>query len=303
MEDLAKILVRNHDKLNILYNKYFYGFEKEGKSSYFQEKSVQGLYVSYRYPFREDLLVSTLMQALNMPIRSVDVLRPKNEQEEAKEAAELRDKQKAKEGMTKEQLRKYERELSKQKKIEADLEAERLLREEMGVAKRKVGSTDLYLERVRGWVLLEGKEEEQDYELVCNFNEATMRPMKNTHKRLAKEELGVLVYGRNLNESMIREVLKCARTQPKSKMLLRTRDNVTLEEIEALKTKYVGEGLPDGWFFNGYLYVDIDGKSQLEHPGLETLIANYIAEQNSEIGDFNREVQKEWKNDTNKYEI
>jgi hypothetical protein len=35
LEDLAVILVRNHDKLNILYNKYFYGFEKEGKSQYF----------------------------------------------------------------------------------------------------------------------------------------------------------------------------------------------------------------------------------------------------------------------------
>jgi len=40
LEDLARILVDNNDKLNIIYNKFFYGFEKEGKSAYFQEKQV-----------------------------------------------------------------------------------------------------------------------------------------------------------------------------------------------------------------------------------------------------------------------
>ena len=40
LDDLSKILVMtaHHEKMNILYNKYFYGFEKEGKSQYFQEK-------------------------------------------------------------------------------------------------------------------------------------------------------------------------------------------------------------------------------------------------------------------------
>jgi hypothetical protein len=35
IEDLAKILLGSCEKLNIMYNKYFYGFEKEGKSAYF----------------------------------------------------------------------------------------------------------------------------------------------------------------------------------------------------------------------------------------------------------------------------
>ena len=74
LEDLAKILVvsAQQEKLNILYNKYFYGFEKEGKSAYFQEKGVSGFYLPFRYPFREDLLDSTLMSALNVPIRDID---------------------------------------------------------------------------------------------------------------------------------------------------------------------------------------------------------------------------------------
>jgi len=53
-------MTAHHEKMNILYNKYFYGFEKEGKSQYFQEKAVSGVYLPFRYPFREDLLDSTL---------------------------------------------------------------------------------------------------------------------------------------------------------------------------------------------------------------------------------------------------
>ncbi len=45
--------------------------------------------------------------------------------------------------------------------------------------KRKVHSQDVYIERFRGYVVLEGKEEEQNYELVCTFNELSLRPMKN----------------------------------------------------------------------------------------------------------------------------
>ena len=75
----------------------------------------------------------------------------------------------------------------------------------MDLAKRKVHSTDLYLERIRGQVLLEGHE--QAYELVCNFNEMSLKPLKQP-----SAELGVVVYGRNLNEQLIKDVLKCGRT-------------------------------------------------------------------------------------------
>lgn len=62
--------------------------------------------------------------------------------------------------MSKEEKRKIEKEIKQKKKIEADLEPERLLKEEMDITKRKVNSNELYLERIRGTVLVEGKEEE-----------------------------------------------------------------------------------------------------------------------------------------------
>jgi len=62
--------------------------------------------------------------------------------------------------MTKDEQRKIEREMKKQKKIEADLEPERLLKEEMDITKRRLNSSDLYFERIRGYVIVEGKENE-----------------------------------------------------------------------------------------------------------------------------------------------
>ena len=60
--------------------------------------------------------------------------------------------------------------------------------------------------------------------------------------------------------------------------------------------------LPDGWFFNGYFYLNHDGDKSFTHPNLELIIKNFLDEQNGEIGDYNREVQKEWRNDLRKYE-
>ena len=83
----------------------------------------------------------------------------------------------------------------------------------MELVKRKTQSNDLFIERIRGNVLVEGKEEEQDYELICNFNEVSLKPLKNKENRLDKDELGVIIYGKNLNENTIKEVLKTCRTQ------------------------------------------------------------------------------------------
>lgn len=123
------ILSAQFEKMNILYNKYFYGFEKEGKSAYFQEKAVTGIYLPFRYPFREDLLDSTLHLALNVPVSNVESLRPRDLVAEKKETEEKENRlKKQMEEMTKDEQRKIERELKHKKKIEADLEPERVLR-------------------------------------------------------------------------------------------------------------------------------------------------------------------------------
>jgi hypothetical protein len=98
-----------------------------------------------------------------MPVNDVEKLRPRDL---AKEKAEAEDKEnrlrQQMEEMSKEERRRIERETKKQKKIEADLEPERLLQQEMDLIRRKVSpqSDSVYLERLRGYVVVEGKEEE-----------------------------------------------------------------------------------------------------------------------------------------------
>lgn len=121
--------------------------------------------------------------------------------------------------MSREEQRKVDRQIKEKKKIEADLEPERILREEIDMIKRKVQQQGVYIERVRGYVAVEGKEPEETgeypaYELICNFNELSLREMR---RKLKAEELGVVIYGRNLqgNEQLLKEILKCGRTQLK----------------------------------------------------------------------------------------
>jgi hypothetical protein len=40
LDDLAKVLCYQNEKFSKLYNMYFYGFEKEGKSSYYIDSHV-----------------------------------------------------------------------------------------------------------------------------------------------------------------------------------------------------------------------------------------------------------------------
>lgn len=55
--DLVKILNQNaNDKLNALYNKSFYGFEKEGKSAYHLPNQVTGSYYQHCFPVMEHMV-------------------------------------------------------------------------------------------------------------------------------------------------------------------------------------------------------------------------------------------------------
>jgi hypothetical protein len=62
--------------------------------------------------------------------------------------------------MTKEEKRKMDREVKEKKKIEADLEPERIMKLEMEESRKKIFGNNMMFERVRGYVLVEGKEEE-----------------------------------------------------------------------------------------------------------------------------------------------
>lgn len=69
LDDLAKVLCYQNEKFSILYNKYFYGFEKEGKSAYYLDNAVtDGVYFNFRYPLNDTLFPLTLVKAVNLPL-------------------------------------------------------------------------------------------------------------------------------------------------------------------------------------------------------------------------------------------
>lgn len=68
IEDVAKVVCYQNEKYSILYNKYFYGFEKEGKSAYYLDNAVQGAYFNFRYPLNEALIGAQLVKALQLPL-------------------------------------------------------------------------------------------------------------------------------------------------------------------------------------------------------------------------------------------
>ena len=89
---------------------------------------------------------------------------------------------------------------------------------------------------------------------------------------------------------------------------MRQRDSITKEEIEKLEAEYLGDCLPDDgihWIYTGYCYMSASSSDKLtcyEHPNREFLIKRYLDEINGTIGDYNRDVQKEWKMDAAKYD-
>ena len=90
---------------------------------------------------------------------------------------------------------------------------------------------NIVYERIRGLVQVE-TDNSQDYQLIVNNDEVVLKPLKNQKARLAPENLGILVYGRNIGidaepgEKLMRDVLKACRSQATEKRELRTRNDV-----------------------------------------------------------------------------
>lgn len=60
--------------------------------------------------------------------------------------------------------------------------------------------------------------------------------------------------------------------------------------------------MPDGWYFDGRGYMTYEGDYKTEHPNLELLCKQYLANENNVVGDYNRTVMKEWKEDKQKFD-
>lgn len=86
---------------------------------------------------------------------------------------------------------------------------------------------------------------------------------------------------------------------------LRTRESITEDEIKELEDKYLGLDLPTDrtWLWTGYCYMDSGtAKNLWEHPNREFLITRYLKEMNSDLENYNTDVEQTWEADAQKYE-
>lgn len=129
------------------------------------------------------------------------------------------------------------------------------------------------------------------------------------------QELGILVYGRNLAEKdgsmtlLFKQALKHVRTQLTEMKILRGRDSVTEEEIEKLEDEFRGLDLPEddenNWIYLGYCYQNqysMEAKKCYVHPNREFLIKRYLDDINAEFKAYNDRVQQEWDDDVRQYD-
>ena len=78
LEQLAQILMRQNDRLNMLYTKHFYGFEREGKSESYLEKQVSSAVFPFKYPLRLYDVQDKVLPLVGVGIRDINFLLPKS---------------------------------------------------------------------------------------------------------------------------------------------------------------------------------------------------------------------------------
>ena len=85
-----------------------------------------------------------------------------------------------------------------QKRIQADLAQERMLIDEITLIKNSMKKNAFIIERVKGMFLVKNKELESDYKIISNYTDVSVKSCNNETKRVPADELGFLVYGKNI---------------------------------------------------------------------------------------------------------
>ena len=164
LEELTQILMRQNDRLNMLYTKHFYGFEREGKSESYLEKQVSAGIFAFKYPVRLAEIIEKLQPLIGVALKDIDFMLPKTAEklkQEEKEAAALAERI---ERMTPVERRKFELQQKRQSRMQADLEPERKMKEGMDQEKLMLSTSQparageqvaVVFERMRGIVLNE----------------------------------------------------------------------------------------------------------------------------------------------------
>lgn len=97
--------------------------------------------------------------------------------------------------------------------------------------------------------------------------------------------------GVGLTEDGLKDWLRLCAKERQKKKPKKTKNMLSSQEIKSIHMSRHLDPLPPGYFYNGYLYVDIFGEKRNFHPKMEEFITEYIAEANKEIELFNRQLE------------
>lgn len=110
----------------------------------------------------------------------------------------------------------------------------------------------------------------------------TTKSQRNGHMNQAPEYY-IIFTGFNLDEQALRDWLKtCCKPAP-IKEKLKTRKDLSKDELTKISSAHKFDPLPPGWFYNGLHFVSLNGEKDYSHPLLETFIESYLMQINEEI--------------------
>ncbi|XP_028251377.1 dynein axonemal assembly factor 9 [Parambassis ranga] len=97
--------------------------------------------------------------------------------------------------------------------------------------------------------------------------------------------------GAGLTEDGLKDWLRLCAKPKQTKTAMKTKNTLSPQEIKSIHMNRCLDPLPPGYFYNGYLYVDIFGEKRNLHPNMDAFIEEYVTEANKQIEQFNRRLE------------
>lgn len=97
-------------------------------------------------------------------------------------------------------------------------------------------------------------------------------------------------YGKRIQEKELQHYLESSFVSFPSPKELLSRPALSYSDLENIRELYLLEDLPEGWNFDGTMFLDPEGVRVRNHPNFEFHIQKYISEKNKEIETYNSSI-------------
>ena len=97
------------------------------------------------------------------------------------------------------------------------------------------------------------------------------------------------------SEAMLRRLVLVCEQRPLLRKTPVTRDSLTSQDILNAQIKYCGLNnqklsIPGGWWFDGNVYLDVNGNKRPYRPDIDDILVDYMIEKNKIVDQFNQHI-------------